>query len=545
MSEKIYQFVTDIMLNYHLILNYYKMKKIIIGGVFLGIYTFYSCSDYDDTQLEEELTNLKNEIGNLSHENDSLKHLNDCVIKSFYFTYEDNPLLLNETVYGVIRDSVINVRIPNICLNKKLIPTIEFENNNSYIETPTELNDFNSPVDITVANGVGKVKTYRVSVSSYTGLPMMFVYTNGGANVVSKDNYIRGTASTYNNISLTRSFAEATDSMSIRGRGNSTWGMPKKPYQIKFDKKKELLGMPKDKTWVLLANYSDKSNLRWETACELSRMSCLEWTPRTRFVELFMNDRYTGTYVLCEKIKIADDRVNVGDNGYILEVDQPGRLDVDDVYFTTDKILCNIKDPDLEYDDDNYTWVKNFITQAEQTLYSDNFLDKLTGYKTYIDINSFVDWYIVNEIARNNDAIFFSSCYMNVKKGGKLKMGPIWDFDIAFGNCNYNDNWMEEGFYIKNAAWISRMFDDPEFVKLLKERYEFFYSKKEYILNKMSENASMLKFSAVENNNIWKTLYTGTWSNYSVMGAYDNEVIYMKEWISKRMDWLKKSIDGL
>ena len=124
-------------------------------------------------------------------------------------------------------------------------------------------------------------------------------------------------------------------------------------------------------------------------------------------------------------------------------------------------------------------------------------------------------------------------------------MGPIWDFDIAFGNCNYNDNWKEEGFYIKSASWISRMFEDPEFVKLVKLRYEFFYSMRDEILQKISENACMLKYSAVENDNIWHTLYTGTWPNYSIMGSYENEVTNMKSWLIKRMDWLKKAIDEL
>lgn len=522
------------------------MKKINLVLVLLSVgLSFISCSDYDDTLLKSELEKLKSESDELSRENDSLKHKDDCIIKSFYFTAVNNSSILNQNVYGIINDSIINVRIPNICLDKQLIPTIEFFNDNSFIESPSDSYNFNSPVIITTSNGLGKKRNYIINVSSYTGLPMIFLYTKGGAPVDSKDNYVRGALSIYPNICLTKSFAEAHDSISIKGRGNSTWGMPKKPYQVKFDSKKELLGMPKDKTWVLLANYTDKSFIRWETACDFSRISCLDWTPRTRFVELFMNDVYRGNYVLCEKIKISDDRVDVGDNGYILEVDQLSRLDVGDVYFQTDRILCNIKDPELDFDSDSFNWIKDYVTASERALYSENFLDEEKGYKNYIDINSFVDWYLINEIAKNNDAVFFSSCYMNIKRGGKLKMGPIWDFDIAFGNCNYNDNWKEEGFYIKSASWISRMFEDPEFVKLVKLRYEFFYSMRDEILQKISENACMLKYSAVENDNIWHTLYTWTWPNHSIMGSYENEVTNMKSWLIKRMDWLKKAIDEL
>ena len=89
------------------------------------------------------------------------------------------------------------------------------------------------------------------------------------------------------------------------------------------------------------------------------------------------------------------------------------------------------------------------------------------------------------------------------------------------------------------------MFEYPDFVKLVKLRYEFFYSMRDEILQKISENACMLKYSAVENDNIWHTLYTGTWPNYSIMGSYENEVTNMKSWLIKRMDWLKKAIDEL
>lgn len=504
-----------------------------------------ACSGYDDTPLANEVIRLRSEMEALMSENDSLKHEDDCVVKSFCFDSGDNAGVLSRTVYGVISDTVINVRIPEICLDKHLVPRIEFANENCFIESPSELTDFNSPATFCVANGMGKRRTYVVNVSSYTGLPMLFVYTDGSVRVESKDYYVRGALSIYTNTALTRAFAEPTDSMWIKGRGNSTWTMPKKPYQIKLDSKKEMLGMPKDKTWLLLANYTDKSFLRWETACDLSRMSCLGWTPRTRFVELFMNDVYQGTYVLCEKIKIADDRVDVGDDGYVLEIDQLSRMEADDLYFETDRILCNIKDPDLDYGDESYVWIKDYVTQAERALFGDDFLDKEKGYKNYVDIESFADWYLINEIAKNNDATFFSSCYMNIRKGGKLKMGPIWDFDIAFGNCNYNGNWDEEGFWVRHASWISRMFDDPDFIALVKERYKMFYNRKDDILQRIGDNASMLHYSVQENDNVWHTLYTATWPNYSILGAYDNETAYLKAWIAKRMEWLKNAIEEL
>ena len=155
-----------------------------------------------------------------------------------------------------------------------------------------------------------------------------------------------------------------------------------------------------------------------------------------------------------------------------------------------------------------------------------------------MDIDSFVEWYLINEIAKNNDALFYSSCYMNLTRDGKLKMGPIWDYDIAFGNIDYNNNFRADGFWVKTTTWYSRLFEDPAFVEKVKERFKFFYNHKEDIYRDMAENAVYLKQAVVENENRWGTLYTETWPNYDIWGNYNNEVQSMKEWLEERFDWL-------
>ena len=160
-------------------------------------------------------------------------------------------------------------------------------------------------------------------------------------------------------------------------------------------------------------------------------------------------------------------------------------------------------------------------------------------------MDSFVDWYLINEITKNNDAIFWSSCYMNLRRGGKLKMGPIWDFDISLGNVNYNDNFIEEGFWIKNIQWYSRLFEDPAFVAKVKERFAYFYSHREDIMKNINENALYIKYSVQENENKWHTFYTYTWPNYDIWGSYMNEVQSMKTWLSKRFEWLKNEFEKM
>jgi hypothetical protein len=226
-------------------------------------------------------------------------------------------------------------------------------------------------------------------------------------------------------------------------------------------------------------------------------------------------------------------------------VDQLSRLDPDDVYFNTHKMLVNIKEPDVEVNDEKYNYISNYVVEAEDALFGSNFTDPETGYAKYLDVPSFVDWYLINEIAKNNDAIFYSSCYMNLAPGGKLKMGPVWDFDIGFGNINYNDNNSPQGFWVKTSPWMTRLFEDPAFVQKVKERFLYFRSKTDTILSNINTSSAQLKWSAIENNNKWQTLYNATWPNYAISGSYDSEVIYMKNWLNARMDWLETAFAGL
>lgn len=185
----------------------------------------------------------------------------------------------------------------------------------------------------------------------------------------------------------------------------------------------------------------------------LSRISNLEYTPSSHFVELMLNGRYNGAYQLVDKIRISENRVNVGKDGFLFEIEARIVTDPDNEpdsrYFTTPHLRfpVDIKDPDVEYNDDNYNYAKFFVNLADSVLYSSDFMDINRGWQKYMDMDSFVDWYLIHEIAKNNDSQLMSSCYMNLKRGGKLKMGPVWDFDIGFGNVDRNGNDNYEGFF--------------------------------------------------------------------------------------------------
>ncbi len=470
---------------------------------------------------------------------------------SLSFSINDNPMQLMENVNGeIVGDSIVECWVPNIMSSKELIANFAFDGelvtiNGNLAESGSTTINYKTPATLIVASG-DKARKYTVYVHTNTGLPILWIETDNRAEITSKEIYQRGTFRLVEDI-RTRSAGDIIEgSLGIRGRGNSTWEMPKKPYRLKLDAKQPLLDEHEDEDWVLLNNYADKTMLRIQTAFYMGRISNLDYTPHSHFVELMLNGQYNGTYLLCEKLKVSKHRVNVGSDGFLIEID--GRAEGGKhTTFTISHLAqpASIEDPATEADSEGLQYAQDFCNQADSVLYSRHFADPEEGWRKYMDMDSFVDWYLINEITKNNDANMFSSCYMHLKHGGKLKMGPLWDFDIAYGNVDYNDNSYPMGFWVKEAEWFFRMFQDPAFVARVKERFNYFYSRKDDIMREIDENAIYLKYAARENENRWHTFYTYTWPNYTIWGNYNNEIQAMKEWLNARFEWLKTEFDKL
>lgn len=290
--------------------------------------------------------------------------------------------------------------------------------------------------------------TARVTQRVETGLPVVRIDTENGANIVSKEEYVSArfalTSDDYDDLTL--------DKIQIKGRGNSSWGQPKKSYTLKFDKKNEVLGMEKGKKWVLVANYSDKTLLRNDFASYLGNeiFTNMTWNPSFKSVDFILNGEYKGTYLLGEQIKIDKNRVNIQDisdavlgkgddlngdgtvdekdGGFIFEVNTT-RMDEAYNYRTKRGIGMSLKDPDVDDFAGNEAvveaFMENVIQSAEDALYSEDYMDAENGYAKYLDIDSFIDWYLVNGLAKNCDASWFSSVYLYYNPAdGKLHMGP-------------------------------------------------------------------------------------------------------------------------
>ena len=504
--------------------------------------------------LEEMNTRVELETAELKKMLDSLEAtvaVDDPKLLTIEFVTDENPILSENLRCEITSDNVIECWLPMITTEKYLIPRFTFDGtlvtiNGMEANSGRSMFDFRTPATVTVHTSE-KSMDYIMYVHSYTGLPIMEITTEGGVGITSKEYYVNAHMTLTEDV-RTRAAGEVLEAdLQIKGRGNSTWvRWPKKPYRLKFNDKVSLLGEHKDRSWVLIANYADKSMLRNHTAMYLGKISNLDYTSSSHYVDLILNGRYDGTYELCEKLKISNHRVAVGDDGFLLEVDGRAPEKDDSTYFYTSHLEnpIDIEDPDAWRGDANYNYARDFVVYAENVLYSDNFLDSSTGWKAYFDMDSFVDWYLINEITQNPDARMLYSCYMHFTRGGKITMGPIWDFDLAYGNHDYWERG-PSGFWIKNSDWFKRMFKDPAFVARVKERYAYFYSRKNDIMQEINETATYLKRSVQENENRWGTFYEYVLPNYEVWGSYQNEVQSVKEWLNSRMDWLKKEFDKM
>jgi hypothetical protein len=386
--------------------------------------------------------------------------------------------------------------------------------------------------------------TYATVTAHYTVviikpvLPLLEITTDSNHPVEDKENWIKGTLVITDN-------GIKTDlcNLEIKGRGNSTWEMPKKPYTLKLDKKESLLGMETNKRWVLLANYSDKTLLRTTFAFDLglSVYNNLKWTPNGRLVEVVMNNEYIGVYQLVEQIRIDKKRVDIDLNkgDFLMEVN--ARLDEKSNFRTTRGVCFSFNEPE-EPDTTQLDEIKEKLQRIEDVIYSDNFSDATAGYAKYIDVNSFIDWYLINEFTKNNDACFFSSVYM-YSKDSKIFMGPIWDFDISSGNIDYNGCDNPENYWIRNSMWISRLFEDASFVEKVKARW----NEKKLILqdhiDEIPEKAFDLNSAANSNFQRWDILNTYVWPNRVVTGSYNGEVLALVAWLNTRYAWIDSDIN--
>ena len=369
-----------------------------------------------------------------------------------------------------------------------------------------------------------------------TGLPVIYVDTEGGKPVVSKEDYLDATLS----IRGTEQYDGLDASVcQIRGRGNTTWEWPKKPYLVKLDSKQSLLGMPKHKRWVLLANFMDRTMMRNLVSMKVASMTGLAWTPRCVPVELVLNGKHQGSYLLIEQVRVDKNRVNItemgpGDNegdaltgGYLLELDfhYDNKVQWTDPHGRNNQwgsgIPFAIKSPDEdEVTPQQISYIKKYVYDTAETLYGASFKDPEEGYAKYIDVDSFIDYWIVYEVMGNHELGNPGSVYMHKDRGGKLVAGPCWDFD--WGVLSYNTSKQAKTDLVNgNAIWYARLRQDPDFEAKLKARFQELLPQLQTIPDYMDECEKLLTASAKVNFSMWNPAEDGMINGDEKMTFHD------------------------
>ncbi|MGI6359515.1 MAG: CotH kinase family protein [Acholeplasmatales bacterium] len=389
---------------------------------------------------------------------------------------------------------------------------------------------------LTACDKTGEIPEEKEKYEVYT----LYIYTEDSKPITSKEDYINGFVEVKGG-----KYACEPLEMEIRGRGNSTWMFEKKPYRIKMKERYSLLGMKEIKNYVLLAEYSDKSLLRNYIAHKLSSYLNTYYVLETRHIELYLNDEYQGVYLLTEQIK--NDKKGLVVNDYLLELEQDkARREGEGLenkhWFTSGKTSFVIKEPDM---DD----IKDAAEIAQKIDYLKGFIGELTNslstdeYDTYIDVDNFIDYFVLHEIFKNVD-IGYSSVF-SVIKDNKLYMGPNWDFDISLGNGDYFNS-SYKLYRNRYNPWFDTAIDNQAF----KERYLMrLLEVLEDIMPKLIEDLDYaydgLKESAERNFDKWDILGTYTWPNPEAMwtiNTYEGQYRYIREYLVKRTEWLKNEI---
>lgn len=413
---------------------------------------------------------------------------------------------------------------------------------------------------------------------SSSNLPIVKIYTNeqeilDEPKIVADMYIINNGPGLINNSNQTN--YDYQGKIGIEIRGSSSQQFPKKQYGFETrnangidDINVSLLGMPKESDWILSANYSDKTLMRNVLTYQLSR-EMGQYAVRTRYCELLINDEYRGVYVLQEKIKRDKNRVNVEklslsdislpnlSGGYIFSID---KVKGSEVIFHSkipgSRIVFQFVYPKNAVDiaPEQFVYIQNYMNLFEQALYGSDYKNPVTGFRNYIEEKSFMQYFILNELSKNVDGFRISS-YYHKARNEKVVAGPVWDFDIAWGNANYYGGNSTSGYAysfpippsdFQAPFWWSRLLSDVQWKQDLICTYNnlrLTTLSREHINSLIDSMANDLQ-SAQERNFIrWNIIGKYVWPNpLPFATSYVGEVAYLKSFISDRTSFLDNDL---
>jgi len=404
-------------------------------------------------------------------------------------------------------------------------------------------------------------------------LPVLIISTGG--NSIVDEPKIMASLKVFNNFNFKNTAAhllkkpDTQYKIGIEIRGQSSKRRVKKSYAIEikkrpgFTKKVSLLGLPPGSDWVLYGPYADKSLIRNCLIYTLSRQMGMP-ASRFRFVELFLHGGrgkpnaadYHGLYILIEKIKRGKKRINIKklkswnnrepeiSGGYILKLDKPSPND--DFFITDAKTRIILHYPKAKrITKKQKQWIHSYFNRFEKALFSKSFTHSKRGYQAYLDLDSTINYFLLTELTMNRDSFNYST-FMYKQRNQKIKMGPVWDYDMAMGNVLFNS---PSGWTARYYPWPRRFIQDPVFTKKLSQRWRHL-RKNSLSLSNIRYQIARLSYSVQEarqrNFKRWPILNKNVWQRKKDYPKTYAEVInFLKSWLNKRLFWLDEHIEKL
>ena len=395
-----------------------------------------------------------------------------------------------------------------------------------------------------------------------SGLPLVVINTVDAVEPYDKVNDI---ASYVRIINTDHSFV--MDSATTRLRGNASTQFPKKPYRIKFDSKQQPLDAPaKAKKWTLINNYGDKTLMRNLLAFHISQQMGMPYTPYGRAVDVILNGEYKGCYQLCDQIEVNKNRVNIDEmedtdisgealtGGYLWEIDAYA-YEEKSWFNSNHNIPVTIKSPDEDdITPEQSRYVRDFFNAMEADVYGSHFAHPDNGWRRLLDAETFLKHFLIGELSGNTDTYW--SVYQYKKRGeNKVYTGPVWDFDIAFDNDyrTYPLNNKSEFVCFSGGSVAGDMgtfvrrivLQDPNTMTELKSHWQagrHHHITAEDLCQWIDSMALVMDRAQQLNFMRWDILRRQEHMNPVARGTYAAEVAYLKDYITKRVEWMDRRL---
>ena len=381
-----------------------------------------------------------------------------------------------------------------------------------------------------------------------TDVPTVYIETENSQNITSKEDYLKCTFTMVDGTDTLR-----LENTQIRGRGNSSWwNSEKKPYRVKFDKKQHLLGedFANAKNWTLLANHGDKTMIRNALTYQLGRFIGMKFCPAAKFVDLYLNGKYRGTYQISDQVQVHKKRVEVDeDNGWLLEVVNEYSKEEPLITSTRYSIMYNIKNPD---DDlltvDKRIAIGQWITAFEAAVASNDYQDPMKGYRAYIDETDFINWYVGAELTGNIDALYSIYMYKEADEQ-KMHFGPLWDLDLGYDNSSEKSllHNMEAFLGLWNRPFekiLQRLWQDPWFAKACNDRLNQLVDAglQAHLISAIDSLRGAIWQTQGQNFKVWpinQQVYS--WEKHSYHNNYDGYINDLKVFINTHIPYLQEA----